>query len=238
MMKLRPALLAMPLLLLPLSAGAQTPQSYPQALPQVVRRPDAGTATGITVNGSGRVTIPVTTVRFVAIVRGTPDEAGALAAMRAAGIDDAAIGPPGNQFFFGGPPSDNARTQLRGTVRNVTQAKLIAIGRAAEAYVRAHPGSAVENVQFFGRLDDCAAAEQRARSAAVADARRRADAIASALQLAVDRPVDVSENGGCSNAGEGNDVPIDIGTLTSNVFISERITYGIAPADGARRRTL
>jgi uncharacterized protein YggE len=238
MMKKRLAALAVLLLLPPpMSAGAQPGpfQSMPIAAP--VRRADSGTAAGITVSGFGRATVPVTTVRFVAFVRGNADEAGAIAAMRAAGIDEPAVGSPGNQLFFGS--NDNGRSMLRGTVRNVTQAKLIAIGRAAESYVRAHPGSAVENVQFFGRLDDCPAAEQNARTMAIADARRRAGAIASALAVAVGSPVDVTENGGCNNTGDGGEVPIDVSTLTSTLSLNVRITYGIAPpADGARRRTL
>ena len=82
MMKMRLAVLA--IVLLPLAAGAQGGPAP--------RFPGAG---GITVQGSGSVRIPVKTVQLTAQVRGVVDEANALAALRAAGVEDPVIGPNG-----------------------------------------------------------------------------------------------------------------------------------------------
>ncbi|MDQ6925906.1 MAG: hypothetical protein M3154_06695, partial [Candidatus Eremiobacteraeota bacterium] len=160
MMKKRLVVLA--LVLLPLAASAQAP-AVPFRIP--------GSAGGITVNGHGSVAVAVKTVQFTAQVRGVADEAGALAAMRAAGIDDPLVGPAGPQISAGN------QALLRGTIRGVTRAKLDRMGEAAASYVSAHPGSAVDNVVFNPVLGDCAASEQAARAAAMADARRKADAL-------------------------------------------------------------
>lgn len=230
-MKKRLAVLV--LVLAPLAASAQGgPPPVPMA---VQRQPNAGAPAGITVSGSTRVATPVKTVRFIAYVRGAADEAGALAAMRAAGIEEPSIGPPGNSFSFGNQ-QNGGTTVLRGLVRNVTPERLIAIGHAAETYVRAHPGSSVDSVQFFTHLDDCAAVEGRARTGAFAETRRRAEAIAAAAGVAVDGVLDVAEGGGCTNVADGNEVPIDVGSLSAYVYITERVTYGIAPAAASTRR--
>jgi uncharacterized protein len=218
------------LVLAPLAASAQAPplQSRPFGTP-----PSAG---GITVAGRGLVRIPVKTLRFAAYARGPADEKGALAAMRAAGVDDPAIGPAGPQISFnnGGP------TMLRGTIHDASQAKLERIGVAALDYIRAHPGATLDNVQFAPHIDDCPTAEQTARTMAIADARRKAEAIAAATGLTLGPVIAVNENGGCQPDLEtyNGPQPLDLATLTTTLQLNEVVTYSAAPAEPARRRAL
>jgi hypothetical protein len=222
MMKKRLAVLA--LVLLPLAASAQQP--VPLRVPLA---------------GPGTVRFPVKTISFIAYVRGPADEAGALAAMRAAGIDDAVIGPVGSNISLSGQNGSGA-TSLRGTVRDVTPAKLERIAQAAASYVRSHPGSAVENVNFAPRLDDCIPHEQTARAAALTDARRKAQAVADLAGVTIEGVLSVGESGGCPVSSEppfGNSGPFDISTLTTTVTVFENVTYSIVQGSpAARRRTL
>lgn len=221
-MKMRLAVLA--IVLLPLAASAQGP---------VPRLPGA---TGISVQGYGSVRIPVRTVQLSAQVRGVVDETSALAALRAAGVEDPVLGPNGPRIGSG------TQMLVRGTIRGVTRAKLDRIGEAAVAYMAAHPGTSVDNVVFFPRLDDCAPSEQTARVAAFADARRKADALAALAGVSIDGIATVSENGGCPTAQDGgysSPGQFDIGALTSTIVIYEYVTFAISPGTAStRRRTL
>lgn len=221
-MKMRVAFFAM--VLLPVAASAQAPPSVPRPA-------------GITVAGSGSVRIAVKTVQFTAQARGNIDEASALAALRVAGVDDPAVGPVGPRI------SNGTQVLVRGTVRGVTHAKLDGIGVAAAAYVAAHPGVTLDSVTFSPRLDDCLPSEQTARAAALADARRRADAIAALAGVSIDGVAAVNENGGCpispDNSFNGAVGPLDLGTLTSTITVYEFVTFAISPGPApARRRTL
>jgi uncharacterized protein YggE len=233
MMVKRFAVLA--LALLPLAASAQ-------AMPvQRLPGPAPGTAapSTIAVGGRGSARVAVKTVTFVAYVRGPADEPGALAAMRAAGIEEVSIGPVGPQISF----NAQGPTALRGTVRDVSAAKLERIGQAAAAYVRAHPGASIDNVMFSPRLDDCAANEQTARTAAIADARRKAQGIAELSGLTIEGVLSVSETGGCPL---GNDGPylsggnaFDLATLTTTIVVFDNVTFSVvAGSPSTRRRTL
>jgi uncharacterized protein YggE len=128
---------------------------------------------------------------------------------------------------------------MRGTVRNVTRAKLDALGRAAVAYMAAHPGAALDSVSFTVPSEACAAHEEEARGAAIADARRRAQAIAALTGVVIQGVTYVSENGGCPLTSEGFNGPpaqLDLGTLTSTVVMNESVTFAIAPASGSLPR--
>lgn len=226
-MKKRLAVLA--LVLLPLAASAQAPPLAP-------RVPSTG---GIAVAGYGAVRVAVKTVQFTAQARGVADEANALAALRAAGIEDPSIGPSGPRI------SSGTQALVRGTIRDVTPAKLQRIESAATVYMAAHPGTAVENVTFSPRFDDCAKSEQTARAAALADARRKADAIAALAGVAIEGVAAVSETGGCPSTPEpgygygGNPGAFDLATLTSTLTVYEYVTFAIsANAGPTRRRTL
>jgi hypothetical protein len=222
------------LVLLPVAAGAQ-------AVPPLQRVPPIGTGPqGIVVQGRGVVRYPVKNVSFAAQVRGYADEAAVLTAMRAAGIEDPVIGPPGSQL------SSGTQSMLRGTVRDATQAKLERIALAAADFVRAHPGVALDGVSVFPGADGCAPHEQGAREAAFADARRRAQAVAALAGLTVDGIAAVSEIGGCPPGGDSplqgyspSGGPFDLATLTATVSVTETITFSVSaePAP-ARRRTL
>ncbi|HTD32353.1 MAG TPA: SIMPL domain-containing protein, partial [Candidatus Elarobacter sp.] len=190
------------LVLLPLAASAQIPVAPRGA-------PAAPSAAGITVQGRGVARFPVKDVQFQAYAHGSANEADVLAALRAAGVENPVIGPPGPQLSANGP------TVMRGTVRNVTRAKLDALGRAAVAYMAAHPGATLDSVTFTVPTDACAAHEDEARNAAIADARRRAQAIAALTGVAIQGVTYVSENGGCPLTGDGFQGPpsqLDLGT--------------------------
>jgi len=220
------------LALLPLAASAQPVPMRPGA--------PGSSPQGITVQGRATVRYAVKTVQFVGTAHGNPDEAGALAAMRAAGVDDPVVGPLGSQM------NSNAPTILRGTVRDVSQAKLARLSRAAADYGRAHPGASLDRVDFFAAPETCAPHEQEARSAALADARRKAQALAALAGVTLEGVVAVNEAGGCpSPADSGYPMaaqygqPIDIGTLTASVAITEYVTFAISQGTPAnRRRTL
>ncbi|HEY0381588.1 MAG TPA: SIMPL domain-containing protein [Candidatus Elarobacter sp.] len=221
------ALLAV--MLLPVAASAQAPLQIPRAA--------AAGGSGITVSGYGTARVAVKTVQFTAQARGVADEAGALAAMRAAGVEEPVLGP------YGARISRGDSVLVRGIVRDVTHAKLDRIAAAAAVYVAAHPGTAVDNVVFNARLDDCAALEQTARAAALADARRKADAIAALAGVSIDGVASVNETAGCPAAPDSGYGPgpnqFDLGTLTSTIAVYEYVTFAISQGAGpARRRPL
>jgi hypothetical protein len=213
------------LVLVPLAASAQVP----------VR--GTGGAGGIVVMGRGVVRTPVKVLRFMAQARGPADERSVLAALRSAGIDDPVIGPPGPNVWVG----SNSPTAVRGTIRDVSQAKLAKIGLAAADYVRAHPATLLESIQLTPRIEDCAPIEQAARLAALGDARRRALAIAAASGVTLDAVVAVNENGGCpieSDQFNSSQQAFDLGTLSTTVTMFESVTYAIGSGEGSRRRPL
>lgn len=219
-MKMRLAVLA--IVLLPLGANAQ-------GLP-ARGIPASG---GIAVQGTGSVRVAVKVVQLAAQVRGIVDEGNALAALRAAGVEDPVIGPSGSRV---GP---GTQVLVRGTIRNVTHAKLDRIGEAATAYVASHAGLAIDNVSFSARVDDCAQFEQTARAAALADARRKADAIAALAGVSIDGVATVNENGGCPATDALYGGQFDLGTLMSTIVVSEYVTFAISPGTAStRRRTL
>ena len=215
------------IVLLPLAASAQvpvTPRNIPGAL---------SGAAGITVQGRGAVRFPVKDVQFIAQAHGDADEAAVLAALRAAGVENPAIGPAGPQLYA------NASTTLRGTVRDVSRAKLESLGRAAAAYMLAHPGTRLDGVNFSVPNEACAPHEQEARAAAVADARRKAQSLAALTGMTVEGVAAVSEFGGCPGPTENFQGPqgqLDLGTLTSTVVITENVTFVTAPASGSLPR--
>ena len=222
-MKMRLAFLA--IMLLPVAASAQAPLQIPRA---------AGSAAGITVSGYGAARVAVKTVHFIAQARGVADEASALAAMRAAGVEEPVLGP------YGARISRGESVLVRGTVRDVTHAKLDRIAAAAAAYVVAHPGTSVDSVVFNPRFDDCAGFEQTARTAALTDARRKADAIAALAGVSIEGVTSVNETSGCPAAPDSGYGPgpnqFDLGTLTATITVYEYVTFAISQGAGPVRR--
>jgi hypothetical protein len=222
------------LALLPLAAGAQS------VAPLQRVAPGAGGLQGIAVQGHGLVRYPVKTVAFFAQAQGNADEPAVLAAMRAAGVEDPVVGPMGSQI------NNSPQTALRGTIRDVTRAKLDRLAHAAADYVRVHPGTSVYSVNFFAAADGCAQHEQDARAAAIADAHRKAQAIAALAGVSLEGIAAASELGGCPATGDvpmqgfgSGGLPLDLGTLTATISITENVTFAISsPPPPARRRTL
>lgn len=230
---MKPHIIALTLAALPLAASAQT--IVPPMQTTVIGPPGSGAEriAGISVSGRAAAQTPVHDVTFLAYARGIVDAETALAALRAAGVENPTIGPPDGMLMT------NAPTLVRGTVRNVSTAKLEALQKAALAFAAAHPGVAVDNVRFFARLDDCARVEEQARSAAFAEARRRAQSIASLAGAALGPVIAVSENGGCSQQDPGSvGMPINIAALTTSLTMFENVTFAIVPANSGKRRPL
>lgn len=230
---MKPHLAVLVLAALPLAAGAQIMPAPPR-LPMVVG-PSPDRVAGISVSGRAVVQVPVRDAAVVAYARGDFDTNAALAALRAAGVDDPKIGPPDGMI------SAHSPAVLRGIVRNVTMKKLEDLQRAGVQFAAAHPGVAVDNVRFTARpsADACARAEEQARGQAFADARRRAQAIAS-LAGAVAGPVlAASESGGCpALAGDGPEMSLDVSTMTTPITVFENLTFALTTADAAKRRPL
>ena len=87
----------------------------------------------------------------------------------------------------------------------------------------------VTGVHYFGLAADCPAIEARAREAALADARRRAEAIATNGSVRLGERTTVVEGGGCPRPGPfGGAYAIDTETLSMSVPVSETVTYAIA----------
>jgi uncharacterized protein YggE len=214
------------LALLPLAASAQVP----------LTRPGGPAVTGgITVQGHGSVRYAVKTLQFNAQVRGSADESAVLAAMRAAGIEDPVVGPSGSQFFRG------TQSMLRGTIRDVSRAKLERIGEAAAQYLSAHPAVALDAVNFFPTAEECTGHEQAARSAALSDARNKADAIAVLAGVSIDGVAAVGESGGCPfgldlSMGQYGPGLLDLAKLMTAVTITETVTFSITTQTGPSRR--
>jgi len=112
-----------------------------------------------------------------------------LAALRAAGVENPAL--------------DQGRGALlvHGRFSIITRARVDAILQAASDYGKANPSMMITEVSFYGLAADCPAIEQRAREAALADARRRADAIAASGNSHLGDQVAVTEDGGCPRPG-------------------------------------
>ncbi|HTW85861.1 MAG TPA: SIMPL domain-containing protein [Candidatus Sulfotelmatobacter sp.] len=182
---------------------------------------------GITVTGHGTVTVRVQQLWFVALVRGTADEQSIRAALEAAGIDNVSIGSEGSAVF------PNAPTAVRGMIHDVSPLRLDQVRAAAADFVRTHPGTTIDNIRFTPPLVGCATNfEQPARENAMADARRKAEALAAASQVSLGAIVAVDESGGCPTIDPGSvmsagQTNFNLTTLTAAVNVTETVTYAI-----------
>ena len=142
-----------------------------------------GTGIGVTVQGRATIRRPADFVRFQFMLGqrqgGQPDATVAagdalVAALKRAGIDDAAVSVPVNGFI--GPQQI---VSVAGTLRKPTPARIRSV--VAEVTATMRPDAApIQNAVFFAGLDDCSDVEQAGIAAAVADARSRASLIAAA----------------------------------------------------------
>ena len=200
--------------------------------------PPAQPVPGITVSARGTAKMQVRQVAFVAQVRGTADEADVLAMLRRAGVEDPSVGVESPQIFPGAP------TIVRGVVRDVSIAKLNQLGLAAGEYVHAHSGLTIESIRCVPPLGGCETYEETARQSALAEARRKAAAIAAASGATLGAVRAVAESGGCplpEDARAAFGPPptwFDANTLTATVTVYETVTYALAEPGGERRHPL
>ncbi len=192
-------------------SGGQATQAAPQPAqasqgPVVVQagQPAAGT---ITVVGEGRVRVEPDIARInigVEVVRPTVREAtdanneiidGVIAALTGAGVAEEDIQTSGFSVFaerFGpeGPlPEDQVTYRVTNTV-NVIVRNLESVGAVLDASIEAGANN-IYGVEFA--LDDTAAAQGEARSAAIADAQVKAEDLANLTGTSVGRVLSVSE---------------------------------------------
>ena len=197
-------ILAVVLTALPVLASAQTP---------------AGTATpvGIRVTGLGTATGTVDTAIVRVGVRGFDDPSELVAGLRGAGIADAMTERTPNGWL------------LHGHANAPSRATIDAVSRAAAAFEASHPEMGISELSFYGLASECPAIEQRARAAALDDARQRAEEIAATSNAHAGALTADVESGGCQRPGPfGGVLPIDPLTLTMRVSVQEVVTFGIA----------
>ena len=208
---MKPVLATLLLIAVPLGAGAQTP---PQQ--------------GITVTGNGTASAAVSTaIVRVSMNRLAGDDGSYMVSrLKAAGVTDASADT--------GLMGNTQTIIVHGHLNGLTRAKVDAVTRAASQLGANVPPQfasfvGLTNVQFYGLAADCPPIEQRAREAALADARRRAEAIAANGSVHLGERLAVAESGGCQRAGPfGGAFAIDTEALTMSVPVSETVTYAIA----------
>jgi uncharacterized protein DUF541 len=208
---LRHVVASLVLIGLPLAAVGQTP-------------PAAGSAAGIQATGRATAAAPVTAVAVrvtVPTIRGG-DGSDLLARVKAAGVEDAVLADGDGSM---GP----AMLLVHGRLTGATRAKIDAVSQAAGDFGKARNMPTVVSAHFYGLAADCPAIEQRAREAALADARRRAGAIAAASNVRLGETLAVVESGGCQRPGPfGGAFLIDTSTMTMRVGVDETVTFAVA----------
>jgi uncharacterized protein YggE len=159
-----------------LPAPGQTPATR-------VLVPSSGQAGGISVQGHASVRRPADVARFTIMVgnRQTPGDglsgADALAAaLKRAGVDDAAVSAPFNNLV-------NAQSfaTVTGSLRKPTPAGVRALVSAVQGAVPATV--TIQNVSFALGLDDCTDAETMAEQVAFDDARTHAQRLANVAHV-------------------------------------------------------
>ena len=149
---------------------------------------------GISVQGHGTVRRPADLARFTVVVGNRQNPAGGLggadalvAALKRAGIADAAVGSPG-----GNVASAQSFATVTGSVRKPTPASVSAL----VATVQADPGASavvIQNINFALALDDCSDAQAVADQAALDDARAHAQRLATAAHVQLGAVVGITE---------------------------------------------
>jgi hypothetical protein len=137
-----------------------------------------------------------------------------LAAMRAAGLENAEI-----------PTLGSEASLIRGIISNATPGKLAALQRTADSFVGAHNGALV-NIVFVGAAAECAAIEAQARERAIAALLRDARQKAQQAALTLGAPSGIEESGGCPVPGPiGGASVIDANTLKMEVTVKENADF-------------
>jgi uncharacterized protein YggE len=168
---------------------------------------------GITVVGHGEVPMPVRQVALIAAVRG---------------VEQTVV-------------SSNTPATVRGVVRNLSAARLEQVRKAANEFVRGHPGVQIDSLRFIPALTGCEPFEARARRIALAEAHRKAAAVASAAGAVLGSVRAVSESGGCPvltelrSAYGGWPEWFNLGALSATIGVYETTTYTLTGGRSASR---
>jgi len=221
------------LLLLAAGRGAEA-QVSPAAAPP---------SRGVTVVGHGSVSVPPDRARLVVRLfanqrPGTPagslDEAGKTIAnaLRTAGVRDAAYVLP-----LAGTIGPGSSPAVVGTVSKPTRESAERMTRDVFANLpESLPGVVSFQITSALIVDDCSAAEARAQTAAIADARARAERAASAagLRLGAIESVNESMTFPSPGCGAPNGAPLgfnggqdEYGPLAVVVSVTATVTFGL-----------
>lgn len=167
------------------------------ALPVV---PNGTPPPGIIVQGRGVVRAPADTLRFNATLggRNTPnnavDTSGAgnaiVEALKRGGVADATVA-----LLPNGQLSAYSPTIVTGSIRKPTRERVSELFAQAVSAAGPFPSVQLQNVNFMLIVDDCSAAESRAATAAIADARTRAQRFAAAAGASVGRVLSMNVSG-------------------------------------------
>jgi hypothetical protein len=172
---------------------------------------------GITVVGTGSSTGEVRAVVVRVTATGLTEGSGLLARIRAAGVEDAAL------------DQEPAMVLVHGHLTEVTRADVEAVSQAARDYDKSHAPAPHAQVSFYGMAEDCPAIEQRARRAALEDARRRAAEIVAWDNVRLGDVIADVEAGGCQRPCPfGGMFLVDTSTMTMRVGVEETMTFAIA----------
>jgi uncharacterized protein YggE len=160
-----------------LPGAAQTPATRIMLPPSVL-------AGGINVQGHATVRRPADIARFTIVVGDRQSPTGGLsgadalaAALKRAGVDDAAVSTPLNNFI-----NVQSFATVVGTLRKPTPAGVRALVTAVQSALPAGT-VAIQNVSFALGLDDCTDAETIAEQVALDDARTHAQRLANAAHV-------------------------------------------------------
>jgi uncharacterized protein YggE len=154
---------------------------------------------GITVQGHGSVHVRPDSLRFTAflpspgpkVTRSAYDAgvAAIVAALRKDGVADAGTSAGLNGVYLG---ANGGAQMIVGSLRTPTRERAMSIYTDAAAAAAPYP-AVVANIQFTYGVDDCAPVEAKALALAIADARRRAEALAQASNVKLGGVINVTE---------------------------------------------
>ena len=196
----------------PSSASRSLPPSaspVAAAAPSAAASPAGTTEHSISVHGTGRITIKPDTATFSVGIdaqankaKAAMDQASArmtaiIAALKAGGVADADRQTSQISLSPTYDYNNGNRPVLTGyTASQTLTVKVRAINNTGDL-IDAAVGAGANNVGGISfSVDDPAAAMDQARTAAVADARHRAEALAQAAGITLGAPISIVENGG------------------------------------------
>lgn len=223
-----------------LAASAQEAMPAPMIPAPLLSATERSVASGITEQGRASVVLPADRLRLVVRTYGAPPANATPATAAAATVAETSVvdtmrsnGIPDAHIVEAVLGNVGANDQIAGTITKPTRERVAGIERRIVAALPATILPALRNVNLDGMLevDACAPAIDRARSAAYADARKRAESLALAAGTHVgglQSASEVDQTQGCvdfgnapsfNNSGQGAfDGTIAVGVIVNATF--------------------